>query len=134
MIENVFAATSFEIDGTFLMGAGTLLAAGTGLFTWIMTRREGREDALIANALKLQEAAQESYELAQRDVEALRKEAAKAREDIESLAVIVHELKDEVDHWKKVAYRAREAYQIELGREPSWWEPYEPKEVKDELD
>lgn len=133
MIENIIAATSFEIDGTVLMGIGTILAAGTGFLTWIMTRKEGkrdREDALITNALKLQEAAQESYEHAQRDVEALREEAAAARADIEGLVAIVHELKDEIDHWKKVALRAREAYQTELGREPSWWEPYEPKEVK----
>lgn len=112
-----------------LIGLGTVIAALSGLLGWWLTKRgqDIEEDsALVNDALKLREATQEAYQMAKKEMEDMKIDAAAMRTEMAELREEFDVLKEEVEHWRGVAFRAREQYQVERGRDPFWWQPFEP--------
>ena len=118
------------LDGATVSGIGIVITAVVGFFAYQAQKRANdatQSSDLVDDALRLREAAQAAYNIATAQIEAVKEEANLIRQDMEALQQQFTELQREVEHWRKVAFVARETYRTEVGRDPFWWQPYEPE-------
>lgn len=111
------------LEGTVLIGIGSVIAGVVSVLTWLVTRRSQGHDegrGLIEDAIQLQKATHASYEEAQEELELMRKEMQVVRDDLADLQA-------EMTHYRTVAREAREEYRSQNDdADPFWWRPYTP--------
>ena len=108
---------------------GAAAAAIVGVFVYVATRKRDKVDdrsKLFDDALQLATAHKESWEKATAEIEVLRQEIAKLRDEINELRTAVRLGIREGEMWRGVAVEAYTAYFTETGKSPLWWPKGQP--------